>query len=152
EPRAKQSAFALTATTGAGKTVMAAAVIEALFFGNDELDVEADPSAVVLWFSDDPSLNEQTRHRLLAASDKLMWDDLATIEYPFPQEKLAPGKVYFLNTNKLAKGTRLTRGHTADDDEEQLPELRASVAPDLSGFTIWETIANTINDPGLTLL
>jgi len=151
-PRPKQSAFALTATTGAGKTVMAAAVIEALFFGNDELDVEPDPTAVVLWFSDDPSLNEQTRHRLLAASDRLMWDDLVTIEYPFPHEKLAPGKVYFLNTNKLAKGTRLTRGHVGGDDEEQLPELRASVAPDLSGFTIWETIANTINDPDRTLL
>ena len=51
--------FSLTATTGAGKTVMAAAVIEALFFGNDEFDFEADPGAVVLWFSDDPSLNEQ---------------------------------------------------------------------------------------------
>ena len=35
--------FSLTATTGAGKTVMAAAVIEALFFGNDEFDFEADP-------------------------------------------------------------------------------------------------------------
>lgn len=150
--RPKQSAFALTATTGAGKTVMAAAVIEALFFGNDELDVEADPTAVVLWFSDDPSLNEQTRHRLLAASDMLMWDDLVTIEYPFPHEKLTPGRVYFLNTNKLARGTRLTRGHAADDDEEQLPGLRTSAAPDLSGFTIWETIANTINDPDRTLV
>ena len=32
------SAFALSATTGAGKTVMATAVIEALFHGSEELD------------------------------------------------------------------------------------------------------------------
>lgn len=31
-------AFSLTATTGAGKTVMAAAVFEALFFGDDDYD------------------------------------------------------------------------------------------------------------------
>ena len=47
--------FSLTATTGAGKTVMAAAVIEALFDGDDDFDFEADPGAVVLWFTDDPS-------------------------------------------------------------------------------------------------
>lgn len=150
-PRPKPTSFALTATTGAGKTVMAAAVIESLFYGNDELDVEPDPTAVVLWFSDDPNLNEQTRHRLMAASDKLMWDDLVSIEAPFSYEKLTPGKVYFLNTSKLAKGTLLTRGHT-EDDEDQIPELRNSAATDLQGHTIWETIANTINDPDRTLL
>ena len=58
-------------TTGAGKTVMAAAVIEALFFGTDRFDFEPDPGAVVIWFSDDPNLNEQTRFRLMQASEKL---------------------------------------------------------------------------------
>ena len=53
-------AFSLTATTGAGKTVMAAAVFEALFYGNEDHEFEADPGAVVIWFSDDPSLNEQS--------------------------------------------------------------------------------------------
>ena len=48
-------AFSLTATTGAGKTVMAAAVIEALFDGNSDHDFDSDPGAVVLWFTDDPS-------------------------------------------------------------------------------------------------
>ncbi len=57
------SQFSLTATTGAGKTVMAAAVIESLFFGSDEFDIPPDPGAVVLWFSDDPALNEQSRAR-----------------------------------------------------------------------------------------
>ncbi len=54
-------AFSLTATTGAGKTVMAAAVFEALFHGNDDYEFEPDPGAVVIWFSDDPSLNERKR-------------------------------------------------------------------------------------------
>lgn len=36
-------AFSLTATTGAGKTVMAAAAFEALFYGDDMFDFEADP-------------------------------------------------------------------------------------------------------------
>lgn len=36
-------AFSLTATTGAGKTVMAAAVIEALFHGNSDLEFRLRP-------------------------------------------------------------------------------------------------------------
>lgn len=48
-------AFSLTATTGAGKTVMAAAVFEALFHGDDDYNFEPDPGAVVIWFSDQPS-------------------------------------------------------------------------------------------------
>ena len=72
----RKSAFSLTAVTGAGKTVMAAAAFEALFHGNDELDFDADPGAVVIWFSDDPSLNEQTRFRLLEASDRIQYNDM----------------------------------------------------------------------------
>lgn len=146
-----RSQLALTATTGAGKTVMAAAAIEALFYGDDDFDVAPDPSAVVLWFSDDPNLNEQTRFRLMAASDKLKHSDLVTIEHPFSLEKLAPGTVYFLNTGKLTKSSLLTRGHDTGDESQQIPELRPSVSPDLQSFTIWETLANTIADPNLTL-
>lgn len=152
-PRLRRtSSFALTATTGAGKTVMAAAAIEALFYGDDTFDFEADPTAVVLWFSDDPSLNEQTRFRLMAASDRLTHSDLVTISYPFTQEKLKAGKVYFLNTGKLTRSSLLTRGHDDGEDEEsQFPELRASARPDLQGYTIWDTLQNTIEDPDLTL-
>src|SRR3982751_1085196 len=80
-------AFSLTAVTGAGKTVMAAAVFEALFHGDDGLDFEADPSAVVVWFSDDPSLNEQTRFRLLEASDRLDFTALVVVQNTFNREK-----------------------------------------------------------------
>ena len=91
--RKRISAFSLTATTGAGKTVMAAAVFEALFYGNDDHEFEADPGAVVIWFSDDPSLNEQSKWRLHQASDKLTVSDLVTVENTFSREKFEPGKV-----------------------------------------------------------
>ena len=103
-------AFSLTATTGAGKTVMAAAVIEALFDGNPDYDFDSDPGAVVLWFTDDPSLNEQTRFRLLDAADRIAHSRLVVIENTFNQKKLEPGKVYFLNAQKLGKKSLLVRG------------------------------------------
>src|SRR5712691_7683865 len=100
-------AFSLTATTGAGKTVMAAAVFEALFHGDEELIFVADPGAVVIWFSDDPALNEQTRFRLLEASDRLKHTDLVVLQNTFNREKFDAGKVYFLNTQKLGRNSLL---------------------------------------------
>lgn len=142
------TSFSLTASTGAGKTVIAAAVIESLFYGEATMDYDEDPSVVVLWFSDNPSLNEQSRMRLMEASDRLHPSDLVIVEPPFSQPTLQAGKVYFLNAQRLGKNSLLTRGYVEDDS--QLEELRA--APDLQGHTIWETIANTINDPDLTLI
>src|SRR3569832_114706 len=122
---ADKHAFSLPAVTGAGKTVMAAAVFEALFHSYDEYDFDADPGAVVIWFSDDPSLNEQSRFRLMEASDKLTISDLVTVETTFSREKFGPGKVYFLNTQKLSKNSLLVRGSDHDDpaveqDQQQL--------------------------------
>ncbi|MBU1249228.1 MAG: DEAD/DEAH box helicase family protein [Proteobacteria bacterium] len=140
-------AFSLTATTGAGKTVMAAAAFEALFHGDDNYEFEADPGAVVIWFSDDPSLNEQTRFRLIEASDRLEFTDLVVVQNTFNREKFEPGKVYFLNTQKLGKKSLLVRGFDPEDDYPIFPEMR----PDLRSHTIWDTIQNTIEDPSLTL-
>src|SRR6185312_4056238 len=103
--------FPLTAVTGAGKTVMAAAAFEALFHGDDNFDFERDPGAVVIWFSDDPALNEQTRFRLLEASDRLEFTDLVVVQNTFNREKFEAGKVYFLNTQKLGKKSLLVRGY-----------------------------------------
>lgn len=138
-------AFSLTATTGAGKTVMAAAVIEALFDGNPDYDFEPDPGAVVLWFTDDPSLNEQTRFRLLDAADRIAHSRLVVIENTFNQEKLEPGKVYFLNAQKLGKSSLLVRGAPREGAQRYLPP------PDARAFTMWDTLANTIHDEQLTL-
>ena len=144
------TSLALSATTGAGKTVMAANVIEALFWGSERFDVTPDPGAVVIWFSDDPNLNEQTKDRLRQASEKFSYDQLVTIQHPFALPRLEPQKVYFLNTGKLTKTSLLTRGH---DDRDNLKfETMTEVArPDLQGWTIWETIANTISSDDLTV-
>src|SRR5689334_20240724 len=131
---------------------MAAAAIEALFWGNDAFNFDADPGAVVLWFSDDPNLNKQTFTRLRDASEKFTYSNLVHIEPPFAKPRLDPGKVYFLNTQKLTKSSLLTRGHTetSDNGQEQLTGFGA-VAPDNQGWTIWETLANTIDAEDLTL-
>lgn len=142
--RPRRSAFSLTAVTGAGKTVMAAAIIEALFAGNDELAFPADPGAVVLWFTSDPALNEQTRHRIHQAADRIPYNHLQVIGSTFSDEKLAPGRVYFLNSQKLAKTSLLVRGGSGTADD-------AMIAPDMRARTFWETLRNTIEDPDLTL-
>lgn len=150
--RREISSFSLTATTGAGKTVMAAAAIEALFWGNDAFDFDPDPGAVVLWFSDDPNLNKQTFNRLRQASEKFTYSNLVQIEPPFAKPRLDPGKVYFLNTQKLTKSSLLTRGpaEIVPDGQEEIPGIPAT-APDMQGWTIWQTLANTIASEDLTL-
>src|SRR5699024_11301446 len=100
------SQFSLAATTGAGKTVMAAAVIEALFYGSDEFDIEPDPGAVVLWFSDDSSLNDQSRARIHATSIELK-AQLRDVPTTFTEPSFRPPNVYFLNTQKLSQTSPL---------------------------------------------
>lgn len=141
------SQFSLAATTGAGKTVMAAAIIEALFFGSDEFDFPADPGATVLWFSDDPSLNEQSRARIQAAASELD-SRLRVIENTFSETAFAPGMVYFLNAQKLSKNARLVRGATPDNPNE--PRL-FQPTPDMVQQTIYDVIRNTVEAEGRTL-
>ena len=141
------SQFSLAATTGAGKTVMAAAIIEALFFGSDEFDFPADPGATVLWFSDDPSLNEQSRARIQAAASELD-SRLRVIENTFSENSFTPGMVYFLNAQKLSKNARLVRGATPDNPNE--PRL-FQPTPDMVQQTIYDVIRNTVEAEGRTL-
>ena len=144
---ADKHAFSLTAVTGAGKTVMAAAAFEALFHGDDEYDFDADPGAVVIWFSDDPALNEQTRFRLMEASDRIRHTDMVVVENTFNRAKFEAKKIYFLNTQKLGKNSLLVRGFEGDSDGGLFPETR----PDMRSHTMWDTIRNTVEDPELTL-
>jgi hypothetical protein len=145
------TAFSLTAVTGAGKTVMAAAAFEALFHGDDEFGFEADAGAVVIWFSDDPSLNEQTRFRLMEASDRINHTDMVVVENTFNRAKFEAGKIYFLNTQKLGKNSLLVRGFDQEELEAKAGDLLPETRPDLRAYTIWDTIQNTIEDPDLTL-
>ena len=56
--------ISFSAPTGAGKTVVMTALFEDLLFGTAELAPQ--PDAVVLWLSDMPELNEQTRLKIEA--------------------------------------------------------------------------------------
>lgn len=133
------SSISLSAATGSGKTVIAAAVLEALYHGSDEYQFHIDRSPVVLWVSDDPSLNEQTSHRISQAtnSDILRHENMEIIKSSFGARSFSPGKVYFLNTQKLGRGGilgGLKRSSGGDIVENA----------DLSNTTIWDTIQNTI--------
>lgn len=145
-----ESSFSLSAVTGAGKTVMAAAAIEALFYGDTDLDFEADPGAVVIWFSDSPDLNEQTKTRLNQASEKLGLDRLITIKPPFALPTLEPRNVYFLNTQRLSKTSTLTRGAERMARADGLGEEYVP-SPDDLAWNIWQTLGNTIEDESLTV-
>ncbi|SAK40945.1 Type III restriction enzyme, res subunit [Caballeronia fortuita] len=147
----ERNAFSLSAVTGAGKTVMAAAVFEALFHGSEEFNFERDPGAIVIWFSDSPALNEQTRFRFMEVSDRINpYTDLKVVEADnFNRSKFEAGKIYFLNTQKFGQNSLLVRGFDQEVDARQ--GVLLDTRPDLRAFTLWDVIKNTIDDPSLTL-
>lgn len=124
------TAVSLSAPTGAGKTVIAAGVIEGLIKGTDAYP--ANPDAAVLWITDNPSLNEQTRRKIMdAAEDSLGSGSLVTIDESFDQRVFDRNKVYFLNIQKLGKKAQWGKSRT-----------------DNRHYSVWETIANTIAERG----
>ena len=120
----RPQAIAFSAVTGAGKTVMVAALIERLLLGFDDRPPMED--VTMLWLSHQPHINEQSRRRILGVSTALGSDNAIVIESEFDRETLDPGVLYFLNTQKLAVDRTLTR------------------RSDGRKYTIWETIANTV--------
>lgn len=123
-------AVVLAAPTGAGKTVVATAVIEAALDGDATTAPIED--ATFLWVTDDLSLNNQTLHKMVAASSALSVNRLRTIETEFDQELFDAGRVYFLNIQKLNVTGNLSKSGTNSRT-----------------WSLWETIANTIRErPG----
>jgi type III restriction enzyme len=117
-------AIVLSSPTGSGKTATVTALLERLWQG-DQTTHEPDPEAVFLWLSDSPELNAQSRDKILAQSSAFREDDLIILEPSFRGEQFDPGRVHFLNTQKLTKDSLLTRKGERRD------------------YTIWETIENT---------
>ena len=131
------SSICLASPTGSGKTVMCAATIEALFFGDNDLGLMPDENAAVLWLSDSPSLNEQTSVRFSNVADKLADSildrrHLVTITNDFgaAHDILEPRHVYFLSKDLLSKNGLLTKGGEAN-----------------SGRVFWDILDRTIRDP-----
>ncbi len=119
-----EQSVGLSSPTGSGKTVMVTAAIERLFQGDSDHGPLSD--AVVLWITDQPQLNEQTRRKMLKDSSMLNETNLITIGSAFDQEMFTPSTVNFLNIQKLGKEKELiTKGDERD-------------------YTIWETITNTV--------
>lgn len=116
-----------TAPTGAGKTIVMSALIEAIYYG-DELYPDQN-EAIFVWLSDSPQLNEQSRLKIDLKADKIRLNQCVVIsDDSFDLELLEDGHIYFLNTQKLSRSSNLTK-HS-----------------DTRQYTIWETLANTVRE------
>jgi type III restriction enzyme len=125
----KLSAVSLAAPTGAGKTVIATAVIEQLLFGTE--GTVPQPELTVLWVTDDPSLNQQTRKKMLQASSLIQPLHLVTVDQSLDQKTLDRGKVYFVHIQQLGKGST---NYVKIGDGRQ--------------YSLWDTIGSTIAERG----
>ncbi len=130
--------LSFTAPTGAGKTIIMAALVESVFNG-DELYIHAKKSTAVfeemsdvtfLWLSDSPELNEQSKLKFELKADRLKIGQCVIIDDSFKGECLEDGHVYFLNTQKLGVNSNLTK-HS-----------------DTRQHTIWEVLSNTVEKKG----
>ncbi len=117
-------AIVLSSPTGSGKTIMALAVIERIIQG--DADFSADSEAAFLWLSDQPEINEQTRRKMLETSSVLDASKLVVVDSSFDEETFSPGRLHFLNIQKLGREKQLV----AHGDDRT--------------FTIWDTISNTV--------
>lgn len=116
-----------TAPTGAGKTIIMASLIENIFLG--DVEYPEQPEAIIIWLSDSPQLNEQSKQKIDLKADRIRIGQSVTVaEDSFDQEYFDDGHIYFLNTQKLGKSSNLTK-HS-----------------DTRQYTIWETLANTARD------
>lgn len=114
-----------TAPTGAGKTIIMSALIESIFFGDESYAEQQN--AVVIWLSDSPQLNEQSKLKIDTKADKIRLGQCVTVsEDSFDKELFEDGHIYFLNTQKLSKTSNLTKNG------------------DGRTYTIWQTLANTV--------
>ena len=114
-----------TAPTGAGKTIIMSALIEDILFGDDQY-VE-QPDAIIVWLSDSPQLNEQSKQKIDSKADKIKLFQCVTVsEDSFDKEVFEDGHIYFLNTQKLSVTSKLTKNG------------------DGRTYTIWQTLANTV--------
>lgn len=119
--------ISFTAPTGAGKTIIMASLIESIFFGDESYAEQQN--AIVIWLSDSPQLNEQSKLKIDSKADKIRLGQCVTVsEDSFDKEMFEDGHIYFLNTQKLSKTSNLTKNG------------------DGRTYTIWQTIANTVRE------
>lgn len=116
-----------TAPTGAGKTIIMSALIEDILFGDEQYADQQD--AIIVWLSDSPQLNEQSKQKIDSKADKIRLSQCVTVsEESFDKEMFEDGHIYFLNTQKLSVTSKLTKNG------------------DGRTYTIWQTLANTVRE------
>lgn len=121
--------IAFRAPTGSGKTIVMTTVIENILNGTEKTPER--PEAIFVWLSDSPQLNEQSKTKIMTKADKIRPNQCVSIEDDsFDQETLDDGMIYFLNTQKLGKTSRLVSGG------------------DSRTYTIWQTLQNTVEQKG----
>ena len=130
----QSQAVILSSPTGSGKTVIMAAALEALVNGDTEGRLP-NPNTTILWLSDSPELNEQSKQKFAQCSDVFTTGRLETIDASYDRPVFDPGRIYFINTQKFASSSTLTRP-PADGRQN----------------TIWQTIRNTIEARGSEFL
>ncbi|MET3207546.1 UNVERIFIED_CONTAM: type III restriction enzyme [Paenibacillus sp. PvR008] len=117
----------LQAPTGAGKTIIMAALVEDIFYGTDQYAEQ--PEAIFVWLSDSPALNDQSRQKFDLKADKIRFNQCVTIEdESFDMEMLEDGHIYFLNTQKLSATGNLSK------------------YSNYRQYTIWDTLENTAQE------
>ncbi|UYF97183.1 DEAD/DEAH box helicase family protein (plasmid) [Rhodococcus aetherivorans] len=134
----ERSAIGLTAPTGAGKTVIATAVLEGIYKGTPTR--APIPQMTVLWITDDRALNAQTISKITQASGGSI--DINRIWYigEVDQRTLEPGFIYFVHIQAMQKNSTL---HA----------VRADGSPnDKRSYGAWDMIANTVRDRGQDFL
>lgn len=130
----ERTAVGLTAPTGAGKTVIATAVLEGIYKGTPTR--LANPHMTVLWITDDRALNAQTINKITQASGDAI--DINRIRYigEVDQRTLEPGVIYFVHIQALQKNSTL---HAVRPDGSH---------NDRRTHGVWDMIANTVRERG----
>ena len=99
-------------------------VIETILGGDNFGFTDEGPA--VLWITDSPELNEQTRLRLSSHINADWNVTIKTVDDSFRKQEVLPRGVWFLNIQKLGKKGNLAKR----SDKRQ--------------YSFWQTIANTV--------
>ena len=130
----ERTAVGLTAPTGAGKTVIATAVLEGIYKGTSTR--APNPNMTVLWITDDRSLNAQTIAKITQASGGSI--DINRIRFigEVDHRTLEPGHIYFVHIQAMQKNSTL---HAVRPD---------GTPNDKRTHGAWDMIANTVRGRG----
>lgn len=130
----ERTAVGLTAPTGAGKTVIATAVLEGIYKGTATRI--PNPKMTVLWITDDRSLNAQTISKITQASGGSI--DINRIRFigEIDHRTLEPGHIYFVHIQAMQKNSTL---HAVRPD---------GTPNDKRTHGAWDMIANTVRERG----